>query len=891
MQEYLHSAEQTLHEFGTDVYTGLNKEQVEQSRARYGVNDFTRARRKSIWRRIWEASTEPMLILLFCAWLITLAVNIVSVVQGGHFDWYEIAGIFVAIVISVVLTIVMEGRSAKAFEELNRIKDGVEIKVMRGGIVQYVPQSELVVGDIVYLETGNKVAADGRLLESQSLQCDESSLTGESAPVEKDAYVCLTDPETPVAERVNMAYAGCFVTGGSGRMVVTAVGDGTQFGQIAREIQSAETGHTPLQEKLARLGKVITAVGGVCAGLIFVLSLIFMIARGEASFENISEAFVSAIVLMVAAVPEGLPTIVAISLSINIARMARQNALVKKMVACETVGCINVICSDKTGTLTENRMTATDAWTHGAFLETDSLRDGAMLQNFCINSTADLYRDGEQTRFVGNPTEGALLVLAARCGVDYRRFRGEASVVDVYPFSSDTKNMTTVVRRDEGYTVYSKGSPEKILALCGLSEPERLRIEEGIVSLEERARRVLAFAHCEREDRPASREDAETRLVFDGFVGIADPLREQVYGAVEECRRAGIEVKMLTGDNIVTATAIARELDLFGKDGIAVEASYLESLSDEEFAKVLPSVRVIARSTPILKMRVVQALKAAGNVVAVTGDGINDAPALKNADVGIAMGISGTEVSKEAADIVLLNDSFSTIVTSVRWGRGIYENFKRFIQFQLAVNVAAVLTVLLCTIIGQFVEGFESPFTALDLLWINIIMDGPPALTLGLEPMRGDLMRRKPTARTESIVSGSMLRRIAVAGTFMCAVCLLQYAFNFLGVDETDPAAVKTSVFTLFVFFQLFNAFNCRELGNDSIFPNLFKNRMMLVAFVIAFALQVLITQFGGAVFGTCPLGILDWLKIVAAALSVVAVEEIVKLIARPVAKRRAARS
>ena len=641
---------------------------------------------------------------------------------------------------------------------------------------------------------------------------------------------------------------------------------------------------------MGRLGKSITVIGAVFAALIFVIQLVYFLAVGPRTFETISSVFIESIVLMVAAVPEGLPTIVAISLSINIARMARQNALVKKMVACETVGCINVICSDKTGTLTENRMTATDAWTHGAFLETDSLRDGAMLQNFCINSTADLYRDGEQTRFVGNPTEGALLVLAARCGVDYRRFRGEASVVDVYPFSSDTKNMTTVVRRDEGYTVYSKGSPEKILALCGLSEPERLRIEEGIVSLEERARRVLAFAHREREDRPASREDAETRLVFDGFVGIADPLREQVYGAVEECRRAGIEVKMLTGDNIVTATAIARELDLFGKDGIAVEASYLESLSDEEFAKVLPSVRVIARSTPILKMRVVQALKAAGNVVAVTGDGINDAPALKNADVGIAMGISGTEVSKEAADIVLLNDSFSTIVTSVRWGRGIYENFKRFIQFQLAVNVAAVLTVLLCTIIAQFVDGFESPFTALDLLWINIIMDGPPALTLGLEPIRSDLMRRKPTARKESIVSGAMLRRIAVAGVFMCAVCLLQYAFNFLHIDETDPAAVKTSVFTLFVFFQLFNAFNCRELGNDSIFPNLFKNRMMLVAFVIAFALQILITQVGGAVFGTCPLGILDWLKIVAAALSVVAVEEIVKLFARPIEKRRLAR-
>ena len=889
MQEFMKSAAQTLQDLGTDLSTGLSDGQVAQNRARYGANDFTRARRRSLLARIWEACTEPMLILLFCAWLITVAVNVVAVAQGGHFDWYEIAGIFVAIIISVVLTIVMEGRSAKAFEELNRIKEGVEIKAMRGGVVQYVPQNELVVGDIVYLETGNKIAADGRLIETAALQCDESSLTGESAPVEKNAVACFTDPETAVADRLNMAYAGCFVTGGAGRMVVTAVGDATQFGQIAREIQSAETGLTPLQEKLARLGKVITVIGGICAALIFVISLIFMLARGEASFSAVSEAFVSSIVLMVAAVPEGLPTIVAISLSINIARMARQNALVKKMVACETVGCINVICSDKTGTLTENRMTATDVWAGGEFVQPSALRQGgAMLQNFCINSTADLYREGEQTRFVGNPTEGALLVLAADCGVDYRRFRGDADCAAVYPFSSDTKNMTTVVRRAEGYTVYSKGSPEKIMALCGMTEHDRLRAEEGIIALQERARRVLAFAHCERRDCPASREDAETGLVFDGFVGIADPLREQVYGAVEECKRAGIEVKMLTGDNIVTATAIARELDLLGEGGIAVESSYLESLSDEEFAKVLPSVRVIARSTPILKMRVVQALKAAGNVVAVTGDGINDAPALKNADVGIAMGISGTEVSKEAADIVLLNDSFSTIVTSVRWGRGIYENFKRFIQFQLAVNVAAVLTVLLCTVIGEFVEGFGTPFTAIDLLWINIIMDGPPALTLGLEPIRDDLMRRKPTARHESIVSGAMLRRIAVAGAFMCAVCMLQYGLNFLGIDETDPQAVKTSVFTLFVFFQLFNAFNCRELGDHSIFPNLLKNRLMLIAFVVAFALQVLITQFGGAVFGTCPLGIVDWLKIVGTALSVIALEEIVKLFSRLYSKCRA---
>ena len=883
MESYNKSAQEVLESLQTDAHKGLTEHQVKENGERYGRNEFTKAGRKSLLRRIWEAATEPMLILLLCAWAITIAVNIVNVTQGEPFDWAECAGILVAVLISVVLTVVMEGRSAKAFDELNKIKEGIEIKVVRNGVVQYIPQQELVVGDIVFLETGNKIAADGRLIESISLMSDESSLTGESAPVEKDANAVLAEG-TPVAERINMVYSGCFITGGTGKMVVTDVGDFTQFGLIAREIQGGGEGQTPLQEKMARLGKVITVIGAVFAALIFIIQLIFVLATGSASFETISEAFIASIVLMVAAVPEGLPTIVAISLSINIARMARQNALVKKMIACETIGCINVICSDKTGTLTENRMTVVDVWSGGGFVEENAFCDRVMLENYCLNSTADLYYENDIVRFVGNPTEGALLVSAKKCGVDYKDFREKAEISELYPFSSDTKNMTSCVKKGDGYVVYTKGSPEKILSLCSLTEEERGIAEADIVSLQKRARRVIAFAHKYVKELPKDRADAESGMSFDGFVGIADPLRAEVYDAVRACKTAGIEVKMLTGDNIVTATAIAEELELLGEGGKAVEASYLENLSDEEFAKVLPAVRVIARSTPLLKMRVVKQLKSEGNVVAVTGDGINDAPALKNADVGIAMGISGTEVSKEAADIVLLNDSFSTIVTTVKWGRGIYENFKRFIQFQLTVNVASVLTVFICTIVGLFVEGFHSPFSALDLLWINIIMDGPPALTLGLEPIRDDLMTRKPTARSESIVSKEMLRRIAVNGVFMCLVCLAQQGFNFLGVEEN---MVQTSVFTLFVMFQLFNAFNCRELGNKSVFSNLFKNKLMLGAFVIAFALQIVITQFGGAVFDTVPLDFLSWLKIIGMALTVVALDELVKLFRRVAAKRK----
>ena len=888
MEAFNQTPDQAVAAYGSDKTNGLTPEQVKENGEKFGRNEFTKSKRKSLLRRIWEAATEPMLILLFFAWVITIAVNAVSAAQGGHFDVYECIGIFVAIIISVVLTVVMEGRSAKAFDELNKIKEGVEIKVVRGGVVQYVPQQELVVGDIVFLETGNKVAADGRLLESVSLTSDESSLTGESAPVEKNAEAVFDKADVPVAERVNMVYSGCFITGGTGKMVVTDVGDNTQFGLIAREIQVEGTGQTPLQEKMGRLGKAITLIGGVFSGLIFLIQLIHILVSGNITFESVSSVFITSIVLMVAAVPEGLPTIVAISLSINIARMAKQNALVKKMVACETIGCINVICSDKTGTLTENRMTVTDVWAHGKFTDAENFRDEQMLENFCLNSTADLFKDESGIRFVGNPTEGALLVFAQKAGTSYQNLRESAEISDLYPFSSDTKNMTCCVRKEKGYIVYTKGSPEKILALCNVDPDTRRRAEEEIVGLQKRARRVLGFAHKEVSSRPASRADAERGMVFDGFVGIADPLRAEVKDAVNSCKTAGIEVKMLTGDNIVTASAIAEELGLLEEGHIAVEASYLEKLSDEEFSKVLPTVRVIARSTPLLKMRVVKELKSKGNVVAVTGDGINDAPALKNADVGIAMGISGTEVSKEAADIVLLNDSFSTIVTTVKWGRGIYENFKRFIQFQLTVNVASVLLVFLCTVLGLFWEGFESPFSALDLLWINIIMDGPPALTLGLEPIRDDLMSRKPTARSESIISREMMVRIAVNGVFICLVCMAQMKFNFLGIGAEE---VSTAVFTMFVLFQLFNALNCRELGDKSIFPNFIKNKLMLGAFVIAFALQIIITQFGGKVFGTVPLEVLDWLKVLGVSLSIIVLDEVVRLVRRLVGKKKAARN
>jgi len=857
MNNYFASIDELTAGFGVDPSAGLGGEKVKENATKYGVNSFARTKPVSLLKRVIDSASEPMILLLIIAALIAIAVNIFNALAGGHFDFLEVAGIFAAIALSVAITVAMEGKSAKAFEALNKINEDIVVKALRNGNAVMLNQKDIVCGDILLLSTGDKIPADGRLLESSDLAADESSLTGESVPAKKDArFSC--DEKTPLAERRNMLYSGTFISGGFGKLLVTAVGGATEFGKIAHELSGVEKTTTPLQERLGRMGKLITVIGVIAASLVFILQLVFFVLRGEFIFDNIIEAFVTSIVLIVAAVPEGLPTIVAVSLSINIIKLSKQNALVKKLIACETIGCINVICSDKTGTLTENKMTVNG-----------EITDEKIIRNICVNSTAEL---GSGGLFIGSPTECALLRAAEKTGVNYHAQRQNANIVHMFPFSSEKKNMTTIAREQKNFTAYSKGSPEKIFGMCVIDAKKRAEIEKQISSMQEKACRVIAFAHRDFDKEPSLKEEEiESGMTFDGFCAISDPLRADVYDAVSQCRLAGVDIKILTGDNIITAKAIADELGVLGKEYIAVEAREIEAMPDEELSEKLKQIRVIARSTPSLKMRVVNLLKAQGNVVAVTGDGINDAPALKNADVGIAMGISGTEVSKEAGDIVLLDDSFSTIVNAVRWGRGIYENFKRFISFQLTVNVSAVVVVLTSILLG-----FKAPFTALELLWINIIMDGPPALTLGLEPIHGDLMKRQPVERGENIISRPLLVRIGLTGLYISIVFLCQYAFNFIGVGAEQQ---HTTLFTMFTLFQLFNAFNCRELHSQSIFKNFLKNRLMLAVTGITFVMQILIIQFAGAFFGTIPLPLSLWLKLFAVSSSVVIVSELVKLV------------
>jgi len=921
MEIFQKSIKEILDGFKVDPSRGLDDNQVLQSEKKHGKNQFSPCEKVSLIRKILEALKEPMVFILLVAAFITIGMNLYKYFQGLHAEFTESIGILVAIALSVGINIVMEGRSQKAFDTLNNINDDIKVKVVRNGDIQYISKTDVVVGDIIKIDTGDKVPADGRLIESLQLKVDESMLTGESIPVDKNPDINITDPKTSLSERKNMIFSGTFVTYGQGTIVVTSIGDKTEMGNIATELKSTETKSTPLQEKLDKLAKSISVLGMISAVVIFTYELFKIYTSNTLSFDTVQNAFMTSIALIVAAVPEGLPTVVAITLALNIIKMAKSNALVRKLVACETIGGINVICSDKTGTLTKNQMTVIDIWNNGELLKPSDLKSRFMIENFTINSTADINVQEGSVKFIGNPTECALLkaygetdcsrepakctnysskgtICEAKCrdyisgdddevAVDYTDIRNSADVVYQYPFSSEKKSMTTVVKGNTSYNVYTKGSPEKVISLCDkiiindkivdFTEDIKSKVNDEIVKLQKQAKRILGFSH--RDVKEVSGEwneiqgDLEQGMIFDGFVSIADPLRDDVYDAIDKCKKSGIDIKMLTGDNIVTAKSIAQQLNMIKEDSIVIEAQEIDEMSDDELLKILHRIVVIARSKPLTKMRIVNLLKKTGNVVAVTGDGINDAPALKNADVGIAMGITGTEVSKEASDIILLDDSFSTIVKAVEWGRGIYENFQRFIQFQLTVNLIAVLTVIICEIIGK-----DLPFTTIQLLWVNLIMDGPPALSLGLEALRSHLMEKKPVKRDASIITKTMLSRIIVNGIFIVIMMMLLINNNVLGGTTEQQSSI---VFTSFVMFQLFNAFNSRELENDSIFKNIFKNKTMILMIGLTFVLQIIITQFGGEVFRTAPLSIVMWLKVIAYTFSVVVFSEIVRFLRR----------
>ncbi len=911
MKYFNEESSKVLNELKVDSSKGLSSIEVKERLEKYGANEFTKQEKGSIWDSIKEAITEPMMIIL-------LAAAVISALVG---EVQDAIGIVCAVAVGISIGIFTEGKSQKAADALSKMTENIEVKALRNGKIVQVSKSDLVPGDIVLIETGDMVPADGRLISSIDLKVREDMLTGESEDVSKDAELIIEmenikakdknivqDP-IPAKQR-NMVFGGTLIAYGRASFVVTSTGDNSQMGEIAKNLEESDL-ETPLQAKLGDLGGKISKVSSAIAAVLFIIMIIKMVLAKTLtadtsgifaflqSVEPVKTAFVVCVALIVAAVPEGLPTMINMTLAITMQKMAKINALVTKKEACETIGSVSVICSDKTGTLTQNRMTVEKVYLNGKFKERNELsdRNNYFIDNCLVNSTADIEKDDKEVKYLGSATECALLLYNDAC--DYVQERQSAKIAHQIPFSSKRKRMSTVIEGDEGATVLTKGAPEVILELCKyehvncmeveLDTDRRKEILDEIEKLQRKSMRVLGFAYRNINEEVAMASEQgtlENDLVFTGFVGIKDPLRLEVKEAVETAKKAGVSTKMLTGDNINTAIAIGEELGLLDGKHRAVEATYIDTLSDEELKKEITTISIVARSKPDTKMRIVEALQSNGEVVAVTGDGINDAPALTKADVGIAMGIAGTEVSKNAADIILTDDSFGTIVKGIKWGRGIYENFQRFIQFQITVNIIAFLTAILSVIFD-----FEMPFTTIQLLWVNIIMDGPPALSLGLEPVRDAVLNRKPTNRNASIITKQMIKNMIANAVYITFIIMIQMKFNILGVKLPEvgtkgPNEMQTVLFAVFAFSALFNAFNCREFGTDSIFPNLTKNTIFLKIITTTAVAQIFVTEVFSGFFNAVPLSITMWLKIIILSSLIIVVNEVAKLIIKPFVKK-----
>ena len=905
---YNQDIEQIYKEYFVDPGQGLSTKEATKRLEIYGPNLFTKVKEKSLLQEIKETLTEQLMVILLIAAAISLLIK----------EYHDAVGICFAVLLSTMIGILTESRSKKAAEALNRMTEDIQVKVLRSGEKNILHKSEITLGDIIFLEAGDQVPADGRIISCNELKVREDMLTGESEDVKKKVGIVRQEElvvegkhiyQDPIpAKQYNMLFGGTLIASGQAKMIVTATGDETEMGYIAKALGVKE-GSTPLEIKMDHLAQTISKVSTAVAGMLFIYMLIQIIKGCHLmldfkstqdffgsltplirSFPEMKTAFVVCVALIVAAVPEGLPTMINITLAITMKQMAKINVLVRKKEACETIGSVSVICSDKTGTLTQNKMKVAKLYLQGSFKRTEDLTAYPdFVKNCIINSTADLEIHNREVKYIGSATECALLLLCK--SYDYTHMRQDSRIIKQIPFNSQNKYMMTILKQENDYEIFSKGAPEVIMEQCGFekmgeqvkifTKERKQAILKEICALQIQSMRVLAFAshHISSSYNILQREEWREELVFEGFVGIQDPLRPGVKEAIDIAREAGIETKMLTGDNLQTAIAIGQEIGLVGHGKKAIEANYIDRLSDEELEREIKHIAIVARSKPDTKMRIVQALQKNGEVVAVTGDGINDAPALTKADVGIAMGIAGTEVSKNAADIILIDDSFSTIVEAIKWGRGIYNNFQRFIQFQLTVNIIAFLIAIISQVLG-----YEMPFTTIHLLWINIIMDGPPALALGLEPIRSSVMRRMPIKRETPIINHFMLRTIIINSSFITVLLFLQIRFNFLGASATTnghATEVQTVLFSLFSFSVLFNAFNCREFGTGSIFPNLFKNKLALEIILFTAILQIIMIQYCGVFFNAIPLSKEMWFKVISCGALVVVVNEIIKQVLR----------
>ena len=781
--------------------TGLSAAEAEKRLEKNGKNKLKAAKKDSLIKRFFMQMADPMILILLAA----AAISAVTSIYEGEAPTDVFIILFVVIV-NAVLGVYQESKAEKAIEALQEMSAATS-KVLRDGKVVQVKSEDLVVGDVVLLEAGDAVPADGRLLESASLKIEEAALTGESVPVNKfiDIIHLRDGAEVPLGDRKNMVYMGSTVVYGRGSFVVTATGMDTEMGKIADALANASDGQTPLQLKLTQLSKILTwMVLGICA-VIFAVQLL----RYGRGFDTVMHAFMVAVSLAVAAIPEGLAAVVTVVLSIGVTNMSKRNAIIRRLTAVETLGCAQIICSDKTGTLTQNKMTVVDHYG-----ENESLLASAM----ALCSDAELNADGSVT---GEPTEAALVAYAAKLGLKKTELKSKFPRVGEAPFDSGRKMMSTLHHAGGRVVQYTKGAPDEVLRRCTryikdghempMTENVRAEILAANKAMADRALRVLAAALRTYDRAPASTEPAalENELCFVGLVGMIDPVRPEVKAAIEECHRAGIRAIMITGDHIDTATAIAKELGILEGGKRAITGAELSAMSDAEFEKVFRSIAVYARVQPEHKTRIVNAWRSAGYVTAMTGDGVNDAPSIKSADIGVGMGITGTDVTKNVADMVLADDNFATIVGAVEEGRRIYDNIRKAIQFLLGSNMSEVLSIFISTLLG---------FTILEpvhLLWINLVTDCFPALALGMEKAEPGIMKRKPRPAKAGIFAGGMGFDIAYQGLMISALTILSYFIGHFmesGLWEiTESADGMTMAFLTMSMAEIFHSFNMRS--------------------------------------------------------------------------------
>lgn len=882
------------------IHSGLTDKQVRENREKYGVNLLTPPKRPSLWKLYLEKFEDPVVKVLLVAALFSL---IISIVEN---EYAETLGIFFAIFLATGIGFFFEYDANKKFDLLNAVNEETLVKVIRNGKIYEIPRKDVVVNDIIILETGEEVPADGELIEAISLQINESNLTGEpvvdKTTVEKDFDEEATYPS-------NMVMRGTTVVDGHGTMRVLRVGDNTEIGKVARQSTEQSGEPTPLNIQLTKLANLIGKIGFSVAGATFLIFFLkdvvfyygFSTLRDWDAWipvlERTLKYFMMAVTLIVVAVPEGLPMSVTLSLALNMRRMLSTNNLVRKMHACETMGAITVVCTDKTGTLTQNLMQVYETnfgENKGDLLTMDAAKAKLIKENICANSTAFLEEteNEDKPKGVGNPTEIALLLWLNAQGINYLEVRESAKVLDQLTFSTERKFMATLVQSPSlgRKVLYIKGAPEIVFGKCNeiilegtTSTPETYKptIDAQLLAYQNMAMRTLGFAYKIVDDNAP--EDAKelaamNDLRFLGVAAISDPIRPDVPAAIVKCQSAGIDVKIVTGDTPGTATEIARQIGLWkpeDTDHNRITGAEFAELSDEVLLDRVMDLKIMSRARPTDKQRLVQLLQQKGAVVAVTGDGTNDAPALNHAQVGLSMG-TGTSVAKEASDITLLDDSFNSISTAVMWGRSLYKNIQRFIVFQLTINFVALLIVLLGSLLGT-----ELPLTVTQMLWVNLIMDTFAALALASIPPSENVMREKPRKSTDFIITHPMWYNIIGVGLCFLIV-LMGMLFYYYHTPQGMTPYDLTVFFTFFVMLQFWNLFNTRVFGtNDSAFKNISKSYGM--EFVMAAILigQFLIVQFGGKVFRTVPLDLITWLEIIGISSIVLWIGEVIRWIKR----------